>query len=98
MIRFWKAQRCCRAIQAIQVPAYRKSASFRHLQRLEHTVADHQTVVCTGNGGLVRIVVKLAVQPDPELSGEAVRSGCGELHPVRVSASLIMLAARRRAA
>jgi hypothetical protein len=35
---------------------------------------------------LVRIVVKTAVQPDPELSGQTSRTGCGELHPVRLSA------------
>ena len=86
MIRFWKAQRRRRAIQAIQVPPNGKGAVFSHFERLEHTAADHQTVVCTGDGGLVRILVKAAVQPDSELPGQAVRSGCGELHLVRLSA------------
>ena len=44
-----------------------------------------QAVVSTGDGGLMRIVVESAIQPDPELSGQAMRSGCGELHLVRVS-------------
>ena len=85
MIRFRKAQRCRRAIQSVQVPPYGKGAAFGHLQRLEHTAADHQTVVSTGDSGLVWILVDTAVQPDPELAGQAVRGGCGELHPVRLS-------------
>ena len=43
-------------------------------------------MVGTGHRGLVRIVVKATVAPDSELFGEELRSGCGELHLVRVSA------------
>jgi hypothetical protein len=34
----------------------------------------------------VRLVVEATVQPDPGLGGQPLRSGCGELHPVRLSA------------
>jgi hypothetical protein len=47
---------------------------------------------------MVRILVKTAVQPDPELSDKAVRSRCGELHLVRLSGCLIGLAAQCRLA
>ena len=50
-----------------------------------YAVANHEAVVCAGNAGLVWIVVEAAVQPDPELPGQALRNGCGELHSVRLS-------------
>ena len=68
------------------MPAYGKRAALGHLEGLEHTIANNQAMVGTGNGGLLRIVVKATVAPDSELSREELRSGCGELHPVRVSA------------
>ena len=65
---------------------YGECTTFRHLEGLEHTIANNQAMVGTGDRGLVRIVTKTTVAPDSELSGEELRSGCGELHPVRVTA------------
>ena len=67
------------------MPFYGEGATFGHLERLEYAVANHEAVVCAGNAGLVWIVVEAAVQPDPELPGQALRNGCGELHSVRLS-------------
>ena len=68
------------------MPAYGKRSALCHLEGLEDAIANNQAMVCTSHIGLVRIVVKATVAPDSELSGEEVRSGCGELHPVRVTA------------
>ena len=68
------------------MPAYGKRAALGHLEGLEHTIANNQAMVGTGDRGLVRIVTKTTVAPDSKLSGEELRSGCGELHPVRVTA------------
>ena len=67
------------------MPPYRKGAAFGDLERLEHAVSHDQAVVSTGNSGLLRIVVKVAVQPDSELSGQTLRNRCGELHADRLS-------------
>ena len=66
--------------QPVQMPPDREGAALGHLERLEHAVSDHQAVVGAGDDGLVRIVVKAAVQPDPELPGQCLRSRCRELH------------------
>ena len=86
MIRCWKAQRRRRTGQAFEVPPYSERAPFVHFERLEHPVANDEAMIDTGNRGLLWILVEAAVQPDPELGGQTLRSGCGELHPVRLSA------------
>ena len=68
------------------MPPYGERTRFGHLERLEHAVADHEAMINAGNGGLVWVVVKAAVEPDPELPGQLLRSGGGELHRVRLSA------------
>ena len=78
-------QRGCRTTQAVEVPPYGECAALGHFERLEHAVSNHQAVVSSGDGGLVRIVVKAAVQPDPELPGQGWWSRCGELHHGQVT-------------
>ena len=70
------------------MPPYGERATFGHFERLEHAVANDEAVVYAGNSGLVWILVEAAVQPDCKLPGQALRSGCGELHPVRLTARL----------
>jgi len=67
------------------VPTYRERTLLGDLQRLEYPVSDQQTMISSGNRGLTRIVVNSAVQPNPEVLGQALRSRCGELHHVRLS-------------
>jgi hypothetical protein len=56
------------------MPPYGERATFGHLEGLERPVANDEAMVHTGNGGLVWVLVKAAVQPDRELPGQALRS------------------------
>ena len=69
------------------MPPYGECTRLGHLERLEHAVPDYEAVINAGNSSLVWIVIKASVQPDPELPGQLLRSGCGELHRVRLSAT-----------
>ena len=67
------------------MPLYRKRPLLRNLQGLEHAVSDQQAMVVTSDHGLARIVVDGAIQPDPEVLGEPLRSRRDELHGVRLT-------------
>ena len=77
MIGLGKSQRACRPAQPVEVTADRERPSGSDLQRLEGTVADHQTVVDHAHHGLRRVGDHDAVEPDPELSCDRPGSGFG---------------------